>query len=170
MSVQENGAGLVTTLGMIMIFTLVVFSMMQALSLPIKVSHQMIVTHEKFYELELVAHKLSQTNRKEDCVFTGVDMNQMIVFLKEHRGCLWIENKQEYEYLIDDLGIFPCLPMLVNNERVSSHHWVITVASAASLQIVLQLRIAQPSRMARCDDFEADPIKKGVVSWRYTAR
>ena len=167
MTNRQNGAVLLTTLGMIVIFTMIVFSMMQALYLYIKVSHRIAATHEALYQLELIAQKLPLEKIVDDCVFTGVDMNQMVDLIKAHQGCQWLENKKKYDYLIDDLGIFPCLPFLVDKTLVASHHWIITVSSAASLQAVLQLRIAKPSTIVRCDDRDAHPIEKGIISWRY---
>ena len=164
---RQEGAVLLTTLGMIVIFTTIVFSMMQALSLYIKISYRIAATHDALYQLELIAQKIFLEKIDDNCVLTGVDMNQIVSIIKSHHGCQWLDNKKQYDYLMDDLGLFPCLPIIVDKTLVASHHWIITVTSPASFQAVLQLRIAKPSTIVSCNGRDVHPINKGIISWRY---
>ena len=152
---------------MVLILTMLVLSLMQAVFLYSKVSNQVVNKHEVLYQLESVAHQLIMAEHNPHCESTGEDMNQIIDLLLHNSGCSLTDRHQHYYYWIDDLGIYPCLHIVSGKKINSSHHWLVSVATAPPRQAILQLRIAMPTNIITCGLPEANYIKKGVISWRY---
>jgi hypothetical protein len=155
---------------MIVILTMLVLTLMQAVFLYIKINHSVVTNHERLYQLETMARKLAMSKEVlsfTDCLFTETNPNDMVAMLLNDQGCALRENNLHYDYLIDDLGIYPCLKIMWNNEIHSSHHWLITVASSPPRRQVAQLRIAKPINDVACELIEPRQIFTGIISWRY---
>ncbi len=152
---------------MIVVLTLLILSFMQAVFLYMKVSNQITKQHEAFYQLEAVANKLAAEIYDADCVVTAEDPNQVIEMLLQSHGCSLTDNHHYFSYLIDDLGVIPCLYILSGKEHYSSHHWLVTVATGPPKQEIMQLRIARPVKTVTCEFNEARQINQGIISWRY---
>ena len=161
---------LLTTIIMIVILTMLVLSLMQAVFLYFKVSNQVVIKHEELYQLEAVAFKLvleKQNPLHADCTLTDTNPNQVVDMLLHNGGCSLIDNHRQYYYLIDNLGLQPCLQIFLSGKMYSSHHWLISVATPPPRQTVLQLRVADSARPMTCELSEAHQISPGVLSWRY---
>jgi len=155
---------------MIVILTMLVLSLMQAVFLYFKVSNQVVKKHEELYQLEAVAYKLAIAKQEllnADCILTDTDPNQVVDMLLHNSGCSLIDNNRQYYYLIDNLGLYPCLQILSDKKIYSSHHWLISVATPPPRQTVLQLRVTEPARPITCELSEMHQIDRGVISWRY---
>jgi len=164
---QQIGIVILTTIIMLSILTLLVLSLMQTVLLYIKVSNQVLIRHERFYKLEAAAHQLLLKNHQADCVIHYENPNKIMGLSVDGQGCLFVQEKQQYQYLVDDLGLFPCLKMAYGKERQSSHHWVITILSPLPEQAMLQLRIAKPAKAVACGFSDERWINSGIISWRY---
>ncbi len=168
---SSKGMILFSTIGMMIVLTLFVLSLLQVVFLHIKVSQQVAIKHNRLHQLESVAHKMMLAkNVDDDCYLTGVDPNQMVDMLLQHRGCVFEDNHHEYFYLFDDLGLYPCLTIQEGKILYSSHHWFITIATAEAKvsSEILQLRVAKPSSILTCEYPDASRrINAGVISWRY---
>jgi len=162
---SQRGMILLTTIIMIIVLTMLVLTLLQTVFLYIKVNNQVVSKHEALYQLEAVAHRLLMLENDPNCVITDGDPNQMIELLRDHRGCLFVDNHRQYDYVIDDLGLFPCLHIVSGNTKYSSHHWLITVSMVGQPDI-LQLRIAKQAREISCYSLEGRQIHQGVISWR----
>ena len=161
---------LLTTIMMIVVLTMLVLTLMQAVCLYIKINHSVVNNHESLYQLETVARTLAMSQQVApftDCLFTETNPNTIVSMLLNKKGCAIIDNNRRYSYLIDDLGVFPCLKTMFNNKINSSHHWLITVASASPHTQVLQLRVSKPVKDVDCELFEPREISAGIISWRY---
>lgn len=158
---------MLTTIIMLSLLTMLVLSLMQSVFLYTKVSNQVVVKHKALYQLEEAAYHLITESYSPNCLFTSENPNRIVDFLLHNQGCSFIWQHQQYYYLVDDLGIYPCLQAISGNEVQSSHHWLLTVLSSLPYQAVLQLRIAKPMRRLHCDLTEARQIKMGIISWRY---
>ncbi len=158
---------LLTTIILILTLTMLVLSLLHAVFLYIKVSSQVMSTHEALYQLEAQALRLAVANHDPQCEVLEEDPNQSIEKLRHYSECLLTANKRQYTYLINDLGVYPCLHIVYGKKTYSSHHWLITLASAVPREHILQLRMARPVKEVACDRFEAREINKGVISWRY---
>lgn len=162
---QQIGIVLLTTMIMMSLLSVLMLSLMQSVLLYAKVSNQIVLTHKLFYQLEAAAQALISSSAPPDCILTGEDPNHIIDLLLHQKGCYFVHNEQSYSYLIDDLGLYPCLRMLYKSHTYSSHHWLITIVSLP-LSRVLQLRIAKPAKMITCD-LKEHYINNEVLSWRY---
>ena len=172
MNTRQIGVVLLTTIIMIVVITMLVLTLMHSVFLYFKISNQVVRRHEILYQLEAVAHKLAAANNEltpSDCILTETDPNQMIDMLLHNNGCSLTDTNRQYYYLLDDLGLYPCLQILLGNKVYSSHHWLISVATPPPQQTILQLRVAKPFREMACDLFEERRISNGVISWRYLA-
>jgi hypothetical protein len=153
---------------MINILTMLVLLLMQTVYVYIKASNQVVASHNSFYQLETVARELSLEPFSADCVLSNEDPNKVIELLAHHNGCLYKTHQRQYYYLIDDLGRFPCLKIIENNEFYGSRHWLITIRSIEESQpFILQLRIAKLGEVMDCQGSDHRQIHSGIVSWRY---
>ena len=137
---------------------------MQGVLLYIKSGNQMVTKHRLFYQMETVANKLDVTTRV--CTVQGKNPNQLIQMLLNHRGCIRVDGTRRFAYVIEDLGLFPCLQVMVDATGQGSHHWLVTIAALESPQMVLQMRIAKPEATLICKLLPVNQIPSGIVSWR----
>lgn len=164
---QESGMVLLTTIIMIVILTMLVLTLMQTVCLYIKISNQVVIRHETLYQLEAAAHQLIRVKNDPNCMVTDEDLNQVVDWLLHKRGCSFKDNNHQYHYVIDDLGLYPCLQIVFGKQKYSSHHWLISIASEPPRQDILQLRVTEPVRAISCDVSSVHQINSGVISWRY---
>ena len=157
---------LLTTIVMIVVLTMLVLTLMQAIFLYIKVNHQVVRKHDALYALETVAYSLMISEKNKECLVHIEDPNQVIEQLSHQLGCVIHDNGREYHYLIDDLGVFPCLQIQLDEKIYSSQQWLISVASSPPQQEIMQLRIAKPVMAIACDQGDALQINRGLMSWR----
>ncbi len=164
MSRQSSGLVLLTTLTMIAILVMLTLSLMQGVILYLKASHQLVVRHRSFYQMESVFKRLDLTNQA--CVIKNKTANQLVDLVIAGQGCTMIEGAQTYVYLVDDLGLYPCLQLTLNSVINGSHHWLITFADDESPKHVIQVRMAKYAETIPCDGVESRRINQGVISWR----
>lgn len=165
---QENGMILLTTLSMMAIIAMLVLSLMQSVFLYIRVTNALETQHETLSQLEAVAKELIEGNHPSDCVLSLKNFNQINDLLLKKKGCSKRHNHQQYHYLINDLGTFPCLQITADSKQYfGSHHWLITVANELTPVSILQLRVAKLTKEGGCELEETRIIKEGVLSWRY---
>lgn len=162
MSHKQGGIVLLTTMMMLVIVTLLVLSLMQGVFLYIKSSHQIMRHHEVFRQMESMATKLNLT--RAACVVQDKNPNQLIDMLEANQGC--ITGDGAYQYIVDDLGLYPCLQLVVDGVVQGSHHWLVTLAGMKPPKLVLQLRMVEPSDASTCELGMANQIHSGVISWR----
>ena len=161
---KSTSAGfiLLTTLFIVSLIALLVIANMKSVSLYFKTNNQVVISHEAFYQLEVVANKIGLSN-KDKCLSSVQNPNQLVQALGLSQGCDWVMFNQSYHYLVSDLGLYPCLQIGIS----SSHHWLVSVMNTASPSHVLQLRWAVPGEKANCLEDKSHQIASGVISWRY---
>lgn len=158
---KQAGIILLTTAIILLVLTLLVGSLLQAIRLYSKINNQLALKNEAFYALEAIALKLPLENN-EQCIRFEQDPNRAIELLPDHH-CQWVDKQKTYDYMISDLGAYPCLIGRFNKKETSSHHWLVTIKSS---QGILQLRIATPERAIPCK-LNKREIGMGILSWRY---
>lgn len=167
---HQNGIVLFTTILMLAMITVLILSLMQAVFLYAKASNHLAHRHEIFYQLESAAHQLSALNllsSDDACMLKGEAPDKIVNLLKFHKGCQINMNHHVFEYLIDDLGVFPCLQIDSNHHLDSSHHYLLTVAIHQLPQLEwIQLRIAKRIAPLPCDE-ETRLIHEGILSWAH---
>ena len=164
MSRQQSGVVLLTTIMMIVVLTLLVLSLMQGVLLYIKGNNQIEVNHQTLYQMEAVANQLDLTN--EACVVKDKTPNQLMSMVSSQQGCRFVDGDRDYLYLLEDLGLFPCLQILRNETPQGSHHWLMTLARTKPPHLVLQWRVAAPAKTQVCELGAVHTIHQGVISWR----
>lgn len=163
---KQKGFVILITTMMLSILTMLILSLMQSVFLYIKVSNQVLIKHELLYQLEAVAQQIVKADYSLDCLLREENPNNIIELLLQKQGCLFAWENKKYYYLINDLGLFPCLQMMSSNQVSSTHHWLVTVSSPPQ-QEILQLRVAKPAKAIACDFDKIRLINNGVISWRY---
>jgi len=168
-SLKQAGMVLLTTVMMIMMMSLLILALMQSVLLYIKASNEMVKKHQELYELEDTANKLllsQNTLITNACMVKNNDPNHVIQLLLKQKGCFISSDKQ---YLIADLGSYPCLQIISGQVAHGSHHWLLSVVSSHRPHAVLQVRISTPTINSEvCESpTRFRKINPGVISWRY---
>lgn len=169
--IPKTGYTLIMVLLVNLLLSLIILSGMQTLFLYGKMSNQVLISHQQFYQLESVASILversAEANISSNCIVNAEESAHLRGGLFLHqRGCSIVVNRQRYHYVLMDLGLYPCLSILSRDTLYSSHHWLINVVMAGKLQQSLQLRLALPEKKIDCMLPIQHIINAGVISWR----
>ncbi|MDP3705800.1 MAG: hypothetical protein Q8R24_07800 [Legionellaceae bacterium] len=175
MKTPQRGYILLTTLLMMGIVTILVLSLMQGVYLDLKMSNQLTKTHDEFYQLESSAQKIKNhmsAYTLRPCVIHEWDPNRIDAALLRQQGCRLNDSQTESQrYIISDLGIFPCLEIILEDVGYASHHWLISIMSERRPSYLLQLRTAvpEPESLATCELAQKRSIRAGMISWRHVS-
>lgn len=165
--------------GFILLMTLLLTGIMSALLLGAS-EHLLLyyksinrqAEHEKlFYKLERIAIDISFKAIKSansPCEVTDCGVNHSLQILQS-AGCHVSKGIYSYAYLIEDLGVHPCLITHVNHKKYATHHKRITVGLVKENHIdsIIQLRIIVPVKEHQtCFDNQRH-VFSGISSWRY---
>lgn len=163
---KDEGIILIVTLFMLFLLTLFVLSGMKNLFLYSHTLNQAIEKEESEYDLEFHARQLAIKSWKEGdrCTAKEQKNNKMLPFLKKE-GCNFIDKNKKYTYLVEDLGVFPCLQNEWKGHLYSTQHWRISIFSEA-IPTVMQLRIAQRTSLLTCS-FTVRQFPVGILSVHY---
>ena len=173
MTGRQQGMILFNTMMMISVFTLLIVSQMQIICLQFKSFNHVLFRHQSFQKLNVQAHRLVAASLAEgwpsgSCLIQeskGAD--ELMERLKRNEGCRIVDEKQQYYYFIEDLGLFPCLQITRNNIHYSTRHWRLTImAIIRQRPITLQLRIAMIAEPGICVDNPPISVDAGIISWR----
>jgi hypothetical protein len=171
MKPKQSGMILLSTLSMIIIITLLVLSRMQQTLLYAKALGQQNDGYQLFYQMELMAQRLIRDHTlldKGDCIVQEDEANSILVRL-EKKGCSIKEGLIQYQFLIEDLGIFDCLVIKQKGEDMASQHrrFSLMRVSQSGDKMYLQLRVITPiSSIGTCNK-ELHVIKPGISGWRF---
>lgn len=127
---NESGFIFTVTLLMITVISLLLLASMQHILLYHKVINRQEESHKNFYNLEHVARQLSQKYEvllAPNCVIKEDSQNQILHKLLHNQGCSLSNDGLQYGYFIEDLGDFPCLVVLGNNQMYATHHQRLSV-------------------------------------------
>jgi type II secretory pathway component PulJ len=166
---EEKGMVLISTIIMLMLLALLVISQMQMVSLVYQSLNRFMEKHQDFYRLEVAAQQLMANHWqvKANCLITEKNPNEIITLLKNKQGCLLSYERQQFLYLVEDLGIFPCIQTVKEKTTYSTRHWRISVLAIEGKFAFLQLRIAKKTQLAVCENSPLVFINPGILSWRY---
>ncbi|KTD27465.1 hypothetical protein [Legionella maceachernii] len=163
---KQSGIVLVTILLLITMLSLLVLTQMQGVFLDYKAINQLAEMHQVLFQLEKSAKKWVTTPPRE-CVIQARDVNAVVRLLQNRQGCISTQEKQQFYYLVEDLGLFPCVQTVVEKVSFSTHHWRISILSVNQHAAVLQWRVAKRAPAAACEHNEPIFIQAGLVSWRH---
>lgn len=163
---KQGGFVLLTVMMLILTSALLVLSLMKGVLVYSKMSRQINSAHHAFYALEAIASKLNVNQFA--CRDTQTNPNRLIDHLKKGQGCEYAIKQERYRYTIVDLGLYPCLPMILKDNHYSSHQFYVTLMALQLPHRILQLRVAKLSNsMAACELSVTHPINEGIIAWRY---
>lgn len=167
--IREKGMVLLTSVMFIVILNLLVLTELQMIFVSYQSLNQLKQKHEFFFQFELLAKKLIQNNRATGgaCTIAEQDPNDIVLLLKNKKGCKLNQNNYEFNYFIETLGVFPCLQTEVEKRRYSTEHLRYTIRAEGKYQALLQIRIAKLTQLEVCENPVQIPL--GVLSWRYNS-
>jgi hypothetical protein len=173
MNKRSDGFILGMTLCVILVITLLILACMQHVLLLNKAMNRQEREHQVFYEIEDVAVQLAQTQfnqLEKQCISHDKTANQAINMLFRNEGCSFKAGHNLYQYIIEDLGEFPCLVLHHNDQKRSTHHSRITLLLLSkeeyAVSKVVQIRYINASDLYTCEGQE-HVVFTGVSSWRY---
>lgn len=167
---NPQGIILIPTMSILVIMTILVITLMKSVFIYSKINTQLVRRNQAFYDFEVAANWLALNFLKTAppaCIFSETDPNLIVHLLHLDAGCKLNLNHQAYQYLVDDLGTYPCLKVLIDNRLLATHHWFITIKTTVSPEDILQIRIAKPSMVVHCESLISKRINAGITSWRY---
>ncbi|MBA3537603.1 MAG: hypothetical protein H0T84_13515 [Tatlockia sp.] len=167
---KQAGLVLLTTIMVIGLLALLTLSQLQILLLDFKAISMASKKKQDFWTLETAANTVLRNialEGQESCLLSEKDPDVVINLLKNKKGCPLIHEKQPFYYLIEDLGVFPCLQVLIDNKIYSTRHFRLSIHSAEKHAAILQLRHARIEKLVICDNNEPKQSKLGLQSWRY---
>ncbi|WP_115706947.1 pilus assembly PilX N-terminal domain-containing protein [Legionella sainthelensi] len=168
---KERGFIFTVTLLMIMVMSLLLLASMQHILLYYKIINRQEESHKNFYNLEHVARQLSEKYVAffaPNCVIKEDSQNQILYKLLHHQGCALSNEGLQYEYLIEDLGDFPCLVARSENRIYATHHQRLSIVQLDKGKPLsfLQVRWIAVGKLAKCLVKE-HVIPIGISSWCY---
>lgn len=168
---KESGFIFTVTLLMITVMSLLLLASMQHILLYHKAINRQEESHKNFYNLENVARQLSQKYVAlfaPNCVIKEDSQNQILHKLLHHQGCSLSNEGLQYEYLIEDLGDFPCLIARSKNRMYATHHQRLSIVQFDKGRPLsfLQIRLIAAGKLANCFVKE-HVIPIGISSWSY---
>jgi hypothetical protein len=169
---HKNALGmiLIPTMSILVIMTILILTLMKSVYIYSKINTQFIRNGQEFDDFEAAASWLVIHFPKiapPVCIFSETDPNLIVRLLSHGVGCKLNLSHQAYEYLVDDLGTYPCLKVVIDNRTLATHHWYITIKSTAPPEKMIQIRIAKPSVAVHCESLVSKRINVGITSWRY---
>ena len=81
------------------------------------------------------------------------------------------KGKNNYWYLVEDLGSYPCLLTVSDDEIKATHHFRFTVLTPSTPEYsssLVQIRVIRPHAKLYCGG-EINYVATGISSWRYFA-
>lgn len=165
---NSRGFIFLMTLCMLLVMSVLVLTCMQHVLLYYQAINKVEKHHREFYALENIATQLAQRDLSSSpCIEHSDEPNKIVTRLATKAQCSITYNSIQYHYLIEDLGVFPCL-IIEAASPYSSYHRRISVLAVNQEhnRAVVQIRFIHPVARVACST-KAQAIKPGVSSWRY---
>jgi hypothetical protein len=161
---QRAGYIIIATVLMLLILSMLVVAFINTSFLRLKLSTNIVAEHKNFYDLEKMAIKISKNiNTYKNLNCSLKDASKLSINLLVSKGCIY----ENYHYIIQDLGSFPCLAIINSDNKAGSHHWLLSVALTDNLTKIIQLRVALPDDEANCSKDNIKIIQSGIITWQY---
>ncbi len=155
----EQGFVLILTLCFISIISMLILSSMQHVLFYLRMINHHKEQQDHFYQAEIIIRQLATNPVATKCLSPEIGANKVIASLMNSH-CI----KDNYPYIIEDLGEFPCLVSKKTEHLVSTHHFRISLM--VQNHGLLQIRTMQPTAQNNCRK-QPKYITSGIHSWRY---
>lgn len=167
---KQQGFILFTTLIVLSCIILVVLAHMQVALIFSKYLGQEKEQAEVFQHLEKTVELLLSQPAHQVCTSKSLDANIVIKKLAAKKGCQYSDAKYSYNYIIEDLGDYPCLKTILSKKVYSTEHRLFSLLIWAKTPQLLQVRYLRAIADMTCDLPKPLFINIGLSSWRYLSR
>lgn len=161
----QDGVILLSSLIILMVVTTLILVSMQGGVLYRKTLNAWLEQTEQLDHLEEKATLLLNKSDPE-CIRNQLNPNRSLALLRQKQGCYFKDGTEAYTYLIENLGIFPCIRMSVGAEIMSTMHRRLSILNTRT-QTFLQIRMAYPSALLPCEGHPERFVPQPLLSWRY---
>lgn len=161
----QKGMVLLSTIGIIVMISLLIVTSMQQNALFSKVLARLQRQDKDFYHMEKVARHVLQANI-ETCLVKNFLTNDWLSQLRK-KGCLIVESGEKYRYLIEDIGVFPCWMVNTKEGNKPSHHFNVLIirTDETPQQNYMQLRDIRAGKSLKTCSGKELVIQSGMQSW-----
>ena len=93
----------------------------------------------------------------------------VILQVGKNPSCSFNAKEQQYHYLVEDLGSYPCLVAQHQGRLSSTHHFRFTLLAQQTQEhpaLLVQIRIIKSAKLLFCAN-EVTHVALGISSWRY---
>lgn len=169
--IRQQGAIFVLTLILLSLISVLLLTSMQHLVLYQRATVNQELQHQHFYQLEQVMDQLitdTTTWSRLSC-FLDQDKANTVMSQLAQQGCTMTMNQEQYSYLIEDLGEYPCLVVAYPGVTHATHHFRVSLIHQEHddfSRTLLQVRIIRLGEKTRCAAHR-QLVALGVSSWRY---
>lgn len=172
---RSHGFIFLMTLCTILVISMLLLTIMHQVLLYGKAINRQEIQHQHFYQIEdtmryLARLKPELVDRK--CIINKKNGNKVIELLFKKEGCSLMNGGIQYQYLIEDLGEFPCLVVHQDELIKATRHNRISMLRRADdihpMNTVLQVRTIKVIDSLPCQS-EEHRVSPGISSWRYIA-
>lgn len=174
MKEHQDGLVLLMTLLLLGIVSAFVVMQLEMVLLYQKGSQQFLARQQINHNLEQLALQLRASSEhllQSHCTIAAFkNPNQVIAQLKTKQACRLTKDQINYVYLMEDLGVQPCLQAMVQDVPYSTRHWRLTIAYEGENRDYLQIRVAELAAFTSCPTTTSLQIRPGLVSWRFGSR
>jgi hypothetical protein len=151
--------------------SLLLLASMQHVLLYQRASNKQEEGHQRFYELEHIARHLidAPIDKLQACMIKQNLANKALQQVKDKGRCTITVKKNNYRYLIEDLGEYSCLIGLHKGAKKSTHHFRFTLLSLLDKNppsLVVQIRVIRLAKSFSCTK-NVKYVALGISSWRY---
>lgn len=158
---KQCGVVLLTTVTILALLALIMLHEWQLVFL-----HNRMITHLKsrtqaFDDLENLAGMLMKD--QVNCATVNGEPDDILAQLPK-TGCVRNWQGRSYRFLMEDLGLFPCLQIKKQTGSFSTRHWRLSLSDGLQ---TLQLRFVVPDTPSGCVRHAPIFLDEGLVSWRY---
>ncbi|MFA5959291.1 MAG: hypothetical protein WC785_02100 [Tatlockia sp.] len=164
---RQEGIVLLSTLLVILLLTFFLLAQMQAIYLANKMLNIGVEQAHFFSQLEKEAYALTQLNIPSQCMIKEQDPLAVRDLLIQKRGCTATKDKLTMHYVIEDLGVVPCMRIAQANTSFSTRHVRYTVMGIGKFAAFYQLRLAVPVKACACAEKQAVFVNPGLLSWHF---
>ncbi|MDI1353089.1 MAG: type II secretion system protein [bacterium] len=171
----ERGFIFLFTLSLITIMALLSLTLLQHVLLYYKAINRQERQHQLFYQMESIAGQLTYSQNRtinSMCMVDTHSANKALEHLTHHKGCSLDLGTVSFQYIIEDLGIHPCLIVRTNDKKHSTHHVRITILAIPKEEesnAALQVRVIQTTNLLSTCSEPQHIVSEGISSWRYLA-
>lgn len=170
---NAQGFILAMTLFLLAIVTTTLLYWLEALWLYRQSCHMIERKHKNFYALEKLAFGLINKQiqiTQPDCIVSASEPTVIIQNIYNVKSCKTTISRRQFNYIIEDLGAFPCHLLLSVDHWQASHHWRLSIVGKDQNNMALQIRYADIELAPLpCDGHKLMQLHGRIMSYRYFA-